>query len=144
MHVQHALASVQTRPGHILRRFGRWCVQCSSRRCGTLRSQVWQSNELLREFLGHAIQPLPLWCYRAVQHHDPPVRGEKEIAALRLFPCPFMTADRHGTSHKQMKESLIKRGGVVYELLKGPSCAYFDGSCVTIPKRHVTNEQTAI
>jgi hypothetical protein len=56
-----------------------------------------------------------------------PFAGEKEIGDLRIFPCRFMTKDKHGTTHDERRAHLVNRGEMYYNLLKGPQFASFDG-----------------
>jgi hypothetical protein len=56
-----------------------------------------------------------------------PFTGEKEIADLWIFPCRFMTKEKHGTTHSERQAQLVKRGEVCYNLLRGPQFASFDG-----------------
>lgn len=57
-----------------------------------------------------------------------PFAGEKYIADLSMFPCRFMTKEKHGTTHDERYKQLVKRGELYYNLLKGPQFASFDGT----------------
>jgi hypothetical protein len=63
----------------------------------------------------------------------PPFAGEIEIADLRIFPCRFMTQDKHGSSHDERYRALVQRGRLYYSLLKGPMLVSFDGRSATWP-----------
>lgn len=56
-----------------------------------------------------------------------PFAGEREIADLSTFPCRFMSKEKHGTTHEERYQQLIRRGELYYNLLKGPQFASFDG-----------------
>lgn len=56
-----------------------------------------------------------------------PFAGEKEIADLRIFPCRFLSKEKHGLSHEERYKQLVERGELYYNLLKGPQYASFHG-----------------
>jgi hypothetical protein len=53
--------------------------------------------------------------------------GEKAISDLAMFPCRFMDRWKHGDSNGEHHEQLVKRGKMMFDLMKGPGFAYFDG-----------------
>ncbi|KAK4540421.1 hypothetical protein LTR36_009278 [Oleoguttula mirabilis] len=67
-----------------------------------------------------------------------PFHGEKEIGSLHIFPCEYLKVDRHKESHVDKRQKLERRGGMFFELLKGPKCMMFDGLSSHWPKRHYT------
>jgi hypothetical protein len=64
-----------------------------------------------------------------------PFAGEKEIADLAIFPCKFMTAEKHGTTHDVRHEQLVKRGEMFFHLMKGVQYMSFDGKSADWPPR---------
>lgn len=56
-----------------------------------------------------------------------PFAGEKAIGDLRLFPCAYMSTEKHGTTHDERYKQFVKRGEMFFNLLKGPQYASFDG-----------------
>lgn len=64
-----------------------------------------------------------------------PFAGEKEVADLSIFPCKFMTAEKHGTTHAVRHEQLVKRGKMFFHLMKGVQYMSFDGKSADWPPR---------
>ena len=86
-----------------------------------------------------------VWCVQGDTIHvgpsqtDPttcmPFAGEKEIADLVVFPCGFMTAEKHGVTHDVRHEQLVKRGKMFFHLMKGVQYMSFDGKSADWPPR---------
>ena len=62
--------------------------------------------------------------------------GEKEIAALDIFPCQYMTKERHGTTYEERRSQLVQRGTMYFQLRR-KRCMWFDGLSCYSPRHNV-------
>jgi hypothetical protein len=86
-----------------------------------------KSSEYDVQYWNIAASPTHVGASRPLKTTIETFTGEKAISDLALFPCRFMDVEKHGTSNAEHHEQLVKRGKMMFDLMKGHGFAYFDG-----------------